>query len=88
MISVSDILKAIETGADIPTLAPVIRRLVALKNEREEDAKLFIDLAKTDPALCVRMLRAAMHPANTTIQSIMSIRQLTVWDFNTPVILP
>ncbi len=66
MISVSDILTAIESGADIPTLAPVVRRLLMFKGDGKDDPKLFLDLVRNDPGLTVKMIRAANSPNEDT----------------------
>jgi diguanylate cyclase (GGDEF)-like protein len=58
-ISVSDILAAIDAGTDIPTLAPVMRRLLALRGDSTVEVAQLHDVVRTDPALTLRMLRAA-----------------------------
>jgi len=57
-LTVADILNRIESGVEIQTIAPVMRRLLMLKEEHDDSAPL-LELISNDPALAVRLLRAA-----------------------------
>ncbi len=72
MISVSEILQVIDSGAEIPTLAPVIRHLLSLKADNNESSNLFADLINNDPGLTVRILKAAntSDEFDTPVESI------------------
>jgi len=59
MINVSEILAAIDKGADIPTLASVMRNLLKINGEDEQTHDRFLDLVRNDIGLTVRLLRTA-----------------------------
>jgi two-component system, cell cycle response regulator len=60
-LTVSDILRKIEVGGEIPTLAPIMRRLLALKGDNS-DSKLLLELVQNDAAIASRLLRATNAP--------------------------
>jgi len=56
-LTVSDILAHIESGADLFTIAPLMRHLISLK-EHEDGYDQLLELVRNDTALSVRLLRA------------------------------
>lgn len=62
-LTVGGILERIERGVEVSTIAPVMRRLVALRND-EQESKALLALVSCDPALTLRLMTAANAPGS------------------------
>ncbi len=63
--TIAEILSKIEDGGEVPTLAPVMRRLLSLKTDESEASQL-LELVRCDPAIMARLLRTANAPGQYT----------------------
>ncbi|MFH0765469.1 MAG: diguanylate cyclase [Calditrichota bacterium] len=61
-LPISDIISQIHKGAELPTLAPVMRQIVALTAEREMDNEALTRIICRDAALTTRLIRSANSP--------------------------
>lgn len=72
-LQIVEIVEVLHQGGEIPTLAPVMRKVVTLGKKASVPDQEFIDLVKYDTALTVRLLRAANDPElyNTTTLNLL-----------------
>ena len=58
-LQITELVDVIHQGGEIPTLAPVMRKVIALGSKKGVTDTEFIELAKYDTALTARLLRSA-----------------------------
>jgi len=61
-LQIAEIVDVLHQGGEIPTLAPVMRKIITLGSKKDVSDHDFLEIVKYDTALTARLLRSANDP--------------------------